>query len=352
MMKFVRKPAKLLVAALCIGLLATGCGGSKEAAPSSGSQEVVEIKLAHSSPAVNDRLEMAAQAFKKYVEEKSNGKIKVTTYPDSQLGAEREELEGVQLGTIEMAALSSGPIPGIFPKIMVFDLPYLFGTQKAAYEVLDGPVGKEIMDMMKAKTGIKGLAWGENGFRHFTNSVKPITQPSDMQGLKIRTMENQAHMAIVKSLGASPTPMPFNEVYTGLQQKTIDGQENPLSLIVSMRFYEVQKYLTLDGHVYNPYILLMNDAFYNGLSDDHKKIVDEGALIWQKVEREENNKQVNAGLNKLISEGTKVTELSPEQLKVFRDASKSVYDTIGKKEVGEELLTKVLKAVEEAESKK
>ncbi len=352
MMKFVRKPAKLLAVALCIGLFATGCGGSQAApATSGGGQEVVEIKLAHSSPAVNDRLEMAAQAFKKYVEEKSNGKIKVTTYPDSQLGAEREELEGVQLGSIQMAALSSGPVPGIFPKIMVFDLPYLFGTQKAAYEVLDGPVGKEILDLMKAETGIKGLAWGENGFRHFTNSVKPIAQPSDMQGLKIRTMENQAHMAIVKSLGGSPTPMPFNEVYTGLQQKTIDGQENPLSLIVSMRFYEVQKYLTLDGHVYNPYLLLINDAFYSGLSDDLQKIVDEGALIWRKVEREENNKQVDAGLDKLIAEGVEVTELSLEQLQVFRDASKSVYDTIGKKEVGEELLNKVLKAVEEAESK-
>ncbi|KGK82248.1 C4-dicarboxylate ABC transporter substrate-binding protein [Desulfosporosinus sp. HMP52] len=353
MMKFARKPAKLLAAALCIGLLATGCssGGSKQASSSDG-KEVIEIKLAHASPAVNDRLEIAAQAFKKYVEEKSSGKLKVTTYPDSQLGAEREELEGIQLGSIQMGALSSGPLPGVFPKIMVFDLPYLFSTQKAAYEVLDGPVGKEILDLMKAETGVRGLAWGENGFRHFTNSVRPIKQPSDMQGLKIRTMENPAHMAIVKSLGGSPTPMPFNEVYTGLQQKTIDGQENPLSLIVSMRFYEAQKYLTLDGHVYNPYILMINDDFYNGLSDDLKKIVDEGSLIWQKVEREENNKQVNAGLEKLKAEGLEITELSLEQHKAFRDASKSVYETIGKKEVGEELLNKVVKAVEEAESKK
>lgn len=350
MKKFI-KSSKLLVAALSIGLLATGCGGSQSTAQSGGGQGVVEIKLAHASPAVNDRLEIAAQAFKKYVEEKSVGKIKVTTYPDSQLGAEREELEGVQLGSIQMASLSTGPLPGIFPKIMVFDLPYLFGTQKAAYEVLDGPEGKEIFDIMKTETGIRGLAWGENGFRHFTNSVRPITQPSDMKELKIRTMENAAHMAIVKALGASPTPMPFNEVYSGLQQKTIDGEENPLSLIVSMRFYEAQKYLTLDGHVYNPYVLMINDKFYNGLSDELKKIIDEGSLVWQKVEREENNKQVDAGLKKLKTEGMEITELSPDQLKVFRDATKSVYDTIGKKEVGEELLNKVIKAVEKAESK-
>jgi len=243
-----QKLGLLSMVALCIGLLA-GCGGGEKqpASNQAKSSGVVEIKLSHSSPAVDDRLEAACQAFKKHVEEKTGGKVKVTTYPNSQLGGEREQLEGVQLGTIQMAALSSGPLPGIFPQIMVFDLPYLFASQKAAFEVLDGPTGQEIFDLMKAKTGIRGLVWGENGFRHFTNSVRTVTKPSDMQGLKIRTMENPAHMAIVKALGASPTPMAFNEVYSGLQQKTIDGQENPISLIVSMKFYETQKYLTLDG---------------------------------------------------------------------------------------------------------
>ena len=342
----------LSVAALSIALLAGCGGGSKPAADQAGKGGVIEIKLSHSSPAVDDRLEAGCLAFKKYVEEKSGGKIKVTTYPNSQLGGEREQLEGVQLGTIHMAALSSGPLPGVFPQIMVFDLPYLFATQKAAYTVLDGPAGQEIFDLMKAKTGIRGLAWGENGFRHFTNSVRPVTKPADMQGLKIRTMENPAHMAIVKALGASPTPMAFNEVYSGLQQKTIDGQENPISLIVSMKFYETQKYLTLDGHVYNPYLLLINDKFYSGLSDDMKKIINEGALVWQKVEREGNNAQIKAGMDKLKAYGTEITELSPAQIQEFRTATKSVYDTIGKKEVGEQLLNKIMKAVEEAEKKK
>ena len=341
----------LSVAALSISLLA-GCGGGTKQATPAAKDGVIEIKLSHSSPAVEDRLEAGCQAFKKYVEEKSGGKIKVTTYPNSQLGGEREQLEGVQLGTIHMAALSSGPLPGVFPQIMVFDLPYLFATQKAAYEVLDGPAGQEIFELMRAKTGIRGLAWGENGFRHFTNSVRPVTKPTDMQGLKIRTMENPAHMAIVKALGASPTPMAFNEVYSGLQQKTIDGQENPISLIVSMKFYETQKYLTLDGHVYNPYLLLINDKFYSGLSDDMKKIINEGALAWQKTEREGNNAQIKAGMDKLKAYGTEITELSPQQIQEFRAATKSVYDTIGKKEVGEQLLNKIMKAVEEAEKKK
>ena len=352
MTKMKRKLSVLSIVALCAALL-TGCGGgdSKSANNQAAKGGVIEIKLSHSSPAVEDRLEAASQAFKKHVEEKSGGKVKVTTYPNSQLGGEREQLEGIQLGTIQMGALSSGPLPGVFPQIMAFDLPYLFSSQKVAYEVLDGAAGKEILELMRAKTGIRGLVWGENGFRHFTNSVRPVTKPADMQGLKIRTMENPAHMAIVKALGASPTPMAFNEVYSGLQQKTIDGQENPISLIVSMKFFETQKYLTLDGHVYNPYILMINDKFYSELSDEHKKIINEGAAIWQKVEREENNKQIKAGMDKLKAYGTEITELTPAQIQDFRAATKSVYDTIGKKEVGEQLLNKIMKAVEEAEKK-
>lgn len=351
MVKITKRYGMFFVILLSLALI-TGCGGGEKKPSAAQDAKVIEIKLAHSSPAVNDRLEMACQAFKKHVEEKTNGKVKVTTYPNSQLGGEREQLEGLQMGTIQMAALSSGPLPGIFPQMMVFDLPYLFGTQKAAYEVLDGPVGQEILELMRAKTGVRGLVWGENGFRHFTNSVRTVTKPADMQGLKIRTMENPAHMAIVKALGGSPTPMAFNEVYSALQQKTIDGQENPISLIVSMRFYETQKYLTLDGHVYNPYLLLMNDKFYSGLSDDIKKVINEGAVIWRKVEREENNKQIKEGMDKLKAGGMQITELTPDQLKAFREATKPVYDTIGKKDVGEQLLNKVLKAVQEAESKK
>ncbi|MFZ7102152.1 MAG: DctP family TRAP transporter solute-binding subunit [Peptococcaceae bacterium] len=345
----------LLITLISLGLLA-GCGGGakQEAAQESqadAEQEVIEIKLAHSSPAANDKLEYACQEFKKYVEEKTNGRVKITTYPASQLGAEREELEGLQLGTIEMAALSTGPFPGIFPEIMVFDMPFIFSSDQVAYEVLDGPMGQEIFDLMREKTGIRGLAWGENGFRNFTNSVRTIKRPEDMQGLKIRTMENPAHMAMVTALGASPTPMAFNEVYTALQQKVVDGEENPVSLIVSMRFHEVQKYATLDGHVYNPHILLINESLYQTLPEDVQKILNEGAAIWKDEERKYNKTQTEEGIQIMKDAGVEVTELTLEEVQAFRDATKSVYDTIGKKEVGEELLNKVLAAVKQAESK-
>lgn len=353
MLKSYKKLFVLFIIAIFTVSLLSGCGGGSDnkAAGDGGKNEVIEIKLSHSSPAVDDRLEAACQEFKKVVEEKTNGKVKVTTYPANQLGGEREQLEGVQMGTIQMAALSSGPLPGIFPEIMVFDMPYLFSSEKVAYEVLDGPVGQEILDMLREKTGVRGLVWGENGFRHFTNSIRPIEKPSDVKGLKIRTMENPAHMAIVRALGGDPTPMSFGEVYTALSQKTIDGQENPISLIVSMRFYEAQDYLTLDGHVYNPYILLINDEFYNSLDDEIKKAIDEAALVWRKTERELNQKQCEEGLKKLKDEGMQITELSLEQKQAFRDATKSVYEDFGKKEIGEELLNKVLDAVKKAESK-
>jgi len=358
MIKYKKLGVLLIIAILVVSLL-SGCGGSKDNnveqstadKETKDTKEVIEIKLSHSSPAVNDRLEAACQEFKKIVEEKTNGRVKVTTYPASQLGGEREQLEGVQMGTIQMAALSTGPLPGIFPEIMVFDMPYLFSSEKVAYEVLDGPVGQEILDKFREKTGIRGLVWGENGFRHFTNSVRPIEKPSDVKGLKIRTMENPAHMAIVKALGGDPTPMAFGEVYTALAQGVVDGQENPISLIVSMRFYEVQDYLTLDGHVYNPYILMINDNFYNSLDPDIQKAIDEAAIIWRKVQRELNQKQCEEGLKKLKEEGMEITELTLEQKQAFREATKVVYENFGKKEVGEELLNKVVNAVKEAESK-
>lgn len=345
----------IVVAVFLLAGTAVGCASGKTTSeqpkpsqPEQSAAKPIEIKLSHSSPATGDRLEAACQEFAKFVAEKSGGRIKVTTYPASQLGGEREQLEGVQLGTIEMAALSSGPFPGVFPEIMVFDVPYLFSSEEVADKVLDGPVGQEILELLRKKTGIRGLAWGENGFRNFTNSVRPIVKPGDLKGLKIRTMENPAHMAIVKALGADPTPMAFGEVYTALAQRTVDGQENPVSLITSMRFYEVQKYLTLDGHVYNPYILIINDKFFSSLPQDLQNVITEGARVWQKVERELNRKQVADGIKLCKEKGMQVIELTPEQKQAFREATKSVYEVV-EKQVGKELLDKVLKAVQEAE---
>lgn len=353
----VKRLLTLMVSVFLIISMLSGCGGKQQAPPEGSSnaggsasapvQGTITIKLAHSSPATKDRLEAACQEFAKVVKEKTNGKIIVQTYPASQLGGEREQLEGVQMGTIEMAALSTGPFPGIFPDIMVLDMPYLFFTREAAFKVLDGPVGQEILDRLLQQTGIRALAWGENGFRNFTNNIRPILRPEDLKGLKIRTMENPAHMAIVRTLGGDPTPMAFGEVYTALAQKTVDGQENPVSLIVSMRFHEVQKYCTLDGHVYNPYLLIINEKFFQSLDPDSQKALQDAALVWRDVERKLNEEQVQAGIKIMKDAGMRVDELTLDQKEAFRKATQPVYDEFAK-QLDPVLFEKVLKAAEEA----
>ena len=313
-----------------------------------------ELKLAHSSPATtDDKLEYACQAFKKFVEEQSKGAIKVTTYPASQLGQEREAIEGVQMGTIEMAALSTGPIPGLFPEIMLLDMPYIFPDREAAYAFLDGPYGDKIRDNMVKKTGVRFLAFGENGFRCFTGN-KALQRPADFKGIKFRLMENPLHQAMVKSMGAIPATIPFGELYTALSQGVVDGQENPISLITSMRFYEVQKHLTLDNHVYNPHILMMNNDVYKSLSPELQKVLDEGGKVFAREEREFNQGQSVAGLKMMREYGVTVYEPTADDMKQFKEATmpthKLARDRFGDKTV-DEFLAAVDKAIADTRKK-
>lgn len=314
-----------------------------------GTSAATTIKLAHSSPATSDRLEAACQIFKKYVEEKTGGTIIVDTFPGSQLGAEREQLEGVQMGSIEMAALSAGPFPSLFAEIMVFDIPFLFTSEEIAYKIMDGPVGVELRENFRQKTGVRCVAFGENGFRNFTSNVS-VTKPEDLKGLKIRVMENPAHMQMVRELGAIPTPIPFSELYTALAQGVVDAQENPASLVESMRFYEVQKFMVLDRHVYNPYLLIMNDAFYKALTLDQQKVIDEASQLFAMEERRLNREQIASGIDRMKKAGLTVTELEPGALERFREmVQPKVVETI-KKQVPAATVDAFVKAVAEVES--
>ncbi|MDR2503529.1 MAG: DctP family TRAP transporter solute-binding subunit [Deltaproteobacteria bacterium] len=318
-------------------------------APSAAGMAATVIKLAHSSPAANDRLEDGCLIFKKYVEEKSGGAIKVDTFPASQLGAEREQLEGVQMGSIEMAALSGGPFPAIFPDIMVFDVPFLFSSEEVAYEIMDGPIGKSLADKLLKTTGIRLLAYGENGFRNFTTN-KLVQTPDDMKGMKIRVMENPAYMQLVRELGAIPTPLPFSEIYTALSQGVADGQENAASLTESARFYEVQKHMVIDRHTFGPYLYIMNDAFYNSLSPVHRKIVDEGAVLMAGEERRMNREQTESGIKRMTQAGLKVNSLTQEQFSQFRAKTQPAVIAIVKKQVDPKTVDAFLQAVTEAEA--
>ena len=221
----------------------------------------VSLKLATVEPGdINASPALAAAVvFKHEVESRTGGRVKVDVFPGGQLGNERELIEALRMGTVEMAITSDGPVGGFFEPILVLGIPYAFPSTVTAWKALDGPFGQELMESMRQKTGIRCLAVTENGFRHFTNNSRVIKGPADMKGLKIRTMENPSHMAIVKAMGADPTPIAFGELYSALQQKIVDGQENPIAVLYMIKGYEVQKYLTLDGHVYNPSFLWVND---------------------------------------------------------------------------------------------
>jgi tripartite ATP-independent transporter DctP family solute receptor len=213
----------------------------------------------------NSHQGVAIDTFAKEVEKRTGGRYKIQPFYSGALGAEREATEAVQLGTQELTFTSSGPVPNFVPEVKILDVPFLFRDYAHARAVLDGPIGQELLQKFDAR-GIKALAWGENGFRHMTNSKRAVNGPEDLKGLKMRTMENPVHVQAYKGFGIIPTPMAFSEVFTALQQGTVDGQENPLSVITSAKFDQVQKYLTLTGHVYSPGVFLMNKEAFDKLS--------------------------------------------------------------------------------------
>lgn len=233
---------------------------------SASAQETLKLSLAI---AQNSHYGVAADTFAREIEKRTNGRYKIQNFYSGALGAEREAIEGVQLGTIDLTITSSGPIPNFVPETAILDIPFLFKDYAHARATLDGPIGQDLLKKFPAKN-IQALAWGENGFRHMTNNKRPVNSPDDLKGLKMRTMENPVHMQAYKAFGIIPTPMAFTEVFTALQQGTVDGQENPLSVISAAKFDQVQKYMTLTGHVYSPALLLMNKAKWDKLSPADK----------------------------------------------------------------------------------
>lgn len=254
--------------------------------------KTVEFKFAHSG-SLEHQYNIGAEQFKKLVEEKSGGELKVNIFPQAQLGGERDLAEGVRMGTVEISSVAAGNLAGFVPELQVFGVPFLFRTREQVYTVLDGPVGKDLADIMLAK-GFLNLSIWEVGFRNITNNVHPVKTPEDMKGLKIRVQESKIWIEFMKRLGAIPSPIPFGELYTALQQKVVDGQENPVATIYSMKFYEVQKYLSLTGHTYEPALVIANPKWFNGLDPKHQAIIREAAAeaaVYQRKTLAEKDKE-------------------------------------------------------------
>jgi tripartite ATP-independent transporter DctP family solute receptor len=236
------------------------------------------------SLAQNSSYGVAIDAFAREIEQRTQGRYKVQNFYSAALGAERESVEGVQLGTLDLTLTSTGPLPNFVPEVAILDIPFLFRDYAHARAVLDGPIGQDLLQKFPAKN-LVALAWAENGFRHMTNSRHPVNAPDDLKGLKMRTMENPIHIQAYRQFGILPTPMAFTEVFTALQQGTVDGQENPLSVITSAKLDQVQKYLTLTGHVYSPAVILMNKAKWDALSAADKQAFTDAAREAVKANR-------------------------------------------------------------------
>lgn len=259
------------------------------------------------SVAQNSHQGVAIDTFAKEVEQRTAGRYKIKTFYNGALGGERESIEAVQLGTQELAFSSSGPVPNFVPETKILDIPFLFRDKAHARGVLDGPIGQELLAKFDSK-GFKALAWAENGFRHVTNNKRAVNSPEDLKGLKLRTMENPVHIQAYKALGIITTPMAFPEVFTALQQGTVDGQENPLPVITSAKFEQVQKHLSLTGHVYSPCILVMNKAAYEKLSAEDKKHFLEAAKVAVKANRDRVDEDDAKGVADLRSKGMNVVD--------------------------------------------
>ncbi|MFT6590274.1 MAG: tripartite ATP-independent transporter DctP family solute receptor [Rhodoferax sp.] len=259
------------------------------------------------SIAQNSHQGIAIDTFAKAVEAGTAGRYKVETFYSGSLGGERESIESVQLGTQALTFSSSGPIPNFVPATKILDIPFLFRDKAHARAVLDGPIGQEMLGQFDSK-GFKALAWGENGIRHMTNSKRPVVTPDDLKGLKMRTMENPVHVAAYKGLGIVTTPMAFPEVFTALQQGTVDGQENPLSVIMASKFDQVQKHITLTGHVYSPGIFLMNKAMFEQLSAADKTVFLDAAKAGVKANRARVDEDDAKGVAYLREKGMSVVE--------------------------------------------
>jgi tripartite ATP-independent transporter DctP family solute receptor len=255
----------------------------------------------------NSHQGVGIDVFAREVEKRTNGRYKVQTFYSGSLGGERESIEAVQLGTQELTLTSTGPVPNFVPAARILDIPFLFRDKAHAHAVLDGPIGQEMLKEFEPK-GFKALGWAENGVRHMTNSKRAVNAPDDLKGLKMRTMENPVHVAAYKGFGIITTPMAFPEVFTALQQGTVDGQENPLSVIMAAKFDQVQKHLSLTGHVYSPAIWLMNKAAFDKLTPADQKAFIEAAAEGTKANRARVAEDDAKGAAELRSKGMQVID--------------------------------------------
>lgn len=263
--------------------------------------------------------------LKKELEERSNGRFEVRVYGNGVLGGDRQTVESTICGYLNACMPGSAVLAGFEPKFMVSDLPFIFKTREAAFKAYDNELGEALNPLVR-ELGMVNLGFNQTGYRYITTNDRPITKPDDLKGLSIRTMENPIHIAAFKSWGANPTPMSFSELFTALQQGAVDAEENPILVIYSSRFYEVQNTLSLTGHVFSTGAFLVNDDFYDSLEPDDRKLFDECVRNYILESREETEKAEQGYIKSAEEKGMKIVTLTSEEKDAFIEKAQSVYD--------------------------
>ncbi len=340
------KLRKLERAAALALTLAAGMSGAAMA-------QTYEMKLAHSNPEIqHSHLHSPLVLFKKEVERRTGGDVAVTIFPNGTLGKQPALLQQLKQGVIQAVSMSEGGIAPFYPNIAAFSIPYLFSEVDIAYEVLDGEMGDFIKQDMVATAGVRPLAWGEDaGFRNFTSNSQMIKAPSDLEGMKVRTMTVPAHMAMVEAMGGSPTAISWPELYTALQTGVAEAQENPVTNIRKARLYEVQENLTLDGHVYSFVAIFVNEEWFQTLPESYQRDILLAGQLAADATRSLSRVNENIDLEYLKEQGMEIYAPTFEEKQAFKDASQAAVIDSLKETLGEELIDRVLQATANAEVK-
>ncbi|MDW5299122.1 MAG: DctP family TRAP transporter solute-binding subunit [Sedimentibacter sp.] len=325
MKKFNKVTAIILAMVMIVSLAA--CSSNTDTKPADentdnqGASEPVVLKL---GTTVNeeDSFQVAAEKFAELVNERTNGAYTIEIFPNGSLGDERTMLESMQMNTLDMGIITSGPFSNFVPEMGVLDMPFLFGNNEEAYKVLDGEVGQELLGKLE-NANLKGLAYAERGFRNLTNSKKTVEKASDAAGLKIRVMENEVYTKTFNSLGVNAVPMAWTEALTALQQGTIDGQENPINVIYSYKLWESQKNVTMTRHAYAAALITMSLDKFNKLPEDVQTIFKESAQEAAEYERQWVADNEESQIAALIENGMEI--VTEPDLNSFKEAVQSVY---------------------------
>ncbi|MBV7484938.1 TRAP transporter substrate-binding protein [Bordetella sp. BOR01] len=328
----------LLALAMAASCVAAGVAGAQDIKP-----RLIRFGYGLNDDSVQGR---AARQLAQELEKLSGGKMKMKTFGSASLGSDEQMQSALAGGVQEMMVGSTAPLATMVKEFGVFDLPFLFNSDQEADAVLDGQLGERLLKKLETK-GLVGLVYWENGFRNLTNSKHPVVKAEDLEGIKLRVMQNQVALGVFNALGANAVPMPFSELFTALETRTVDGQENPVTTIQSSKFYEVQPYLTMTRHVYTPWVVLASKKWWDTLSPDEQKLIRQAAVASRDFERKDSRADSKKAMDTLKEHGMKINVVSDEEIARMRQKVQPVVDKYTQ-ELGPELVKELQDEIQKA----